>query len=84
MKKEKIKLIVCNRSAYASVSVANVDSDDYPEIVVPSLYGIVVLDYNQANGKLEKKCNNTDGRLWGSAVISDVDNCDFGGVGYGV
>ena len=62
-----------NGGTYASVSMANVDTDDNPEIIVPSLYGIVVLDYNQANGKLEKKCNNTDGRLWGSAVISDVD-----------
>ena len=62
-----------NGGTYASVSMANVDSDDNPEIIVPSLYGIVVLDYNQANGRLEKKCNNTDGRLWGSAVIADVD-----------
>ena len=27
---------------YASVSAANVDSDDYPEIVVPTMCGIKV------------------------------------------
>ncbi len=38
--------IVGNGGAYASVSVANVDSDDYPEIVVAARYGIKALDYN--------------------------------------
>ncbi len=62
-----------NGGAYGSVSVENIDTDDNPEIIVPSQYGIIVLDYNKANGKLEKKCNTTEGRIWGSAVIADVD-----------
>ena len=65
--------IVGNGGAYASVSVANLDSDDYPEIVVPTQYGIKVLDYNPSTNKLTEKCSNTHGYLWGSALIADVD-----------
>lgn len=65
--------IVGNGGAYASVSVANIDSDDNPEIVVPTQYGIKVLDYNKATNTLTEKCSNTHGLIEGSAVISDVD-----------
>lgn len=65
--------IVGNGGAYASVSVANVDSDDYPEIVVPTQYGIKVLDYNKATNTLTEKCSNTHAYIWGSALIADVD-----------
>ena len=59
--------------AAASVSVANVDSDDYPEIIVPSRYGIFVLDYNPATGNLNEKCSTSHGLIEGSVVIYDVD-----------
>lgn len=63
-----------NGGAFASVSIANIDDDDNPEIIVPSFYGIVVLDYNaSAPDKLSKKWNNSDGLILGSAVIYDVD-----------
>ncbi|MBI2653252.1 S8 family serine peptidase [Candidatus Woesearchaeota archaeon] len=65
--------IIGNGGAYGSVSIANLDSDDYPEIVVPSQYGIIILKYNQSTGKLNKLCNNTHAYLWDSAVIYDVD-----------
>ncbi len=65
--------IVGNGGAYASVSVANVDSDDYPEIVVPTQFGIKVLDYNKATNTLTEKCSNSHGYIWGSALIADVD-----------
>jgi len=65
--------IVGNGGAYASVSIANVDSDDYPEIIVPTQYGIKVLDYNLSTNKLTEKCSNTHGLIEGSAVIYDVD-----------
>jgi len=65
--------IVGNGGAYASVSVANLDSDDYPEIVVPTQYGIKVLDYNKATNTLTEKCSNTHAYIWGSALIADVD-----------
>ena len=72
---------VGNGGTYASVSVANVDdSDDNPEIIVPTLYGIVVLDYDTSTKSLTEKCSNNHGLIEGSAVISDVDNCVFGGV----
>ena len=62
-----------NGGSYGSVSIANLDSDDNPEIVVPSQYGIIVLDYSPSTGKLNKLCNNTHAYLWDSAVIYDVD-----------
>ena len=36
---------VGNGGAYASVSVANVDSDDYPEIIVPTQYGMAFWNF---------------------------------------
>ncbi len=63
-----------NGGAYATVSVANLDSDDNPEIVVPSWYGISVFDYDPAApSKLSLKWSNSDGRIESSAVIADVD-----------
>ena len=71
---------VGNGGTYASISVANVDSDDYPEIIVPTQFGIKVLDYTQSTNKLTEKCSTTHGLLESSPVIYDVDNCDFGGI----
>ena len=63
-----------NGGAFASVSIANIDSDDNPEIVVPSFYGIYVFGYNTSvPHKLSIKWNNSDGLILGSAVIYDVD-----------
>ena len=46
-----------------------------PEIIVPSLYGIVVLDYDSgAAGKLSLKWSNSDGKIESSAIIADVDH----------
>ena len=64
---------VGNGGTYATISVANVDSDDYPEIIVPTQFGVKVLDYNPSTGKLTEKCSNTHGLIEGSAVIYDVD-----------
>lgn len=64
---------VGNGGAYASVSVANIDSDDYPEIVVPTQFGIKVLDYNPSTNKLTEKCSNAHGLLESSAIIYDID-----------
>ncbi len=36
-----------NGGAFASVSIANIDDDDNPEIIVPSVYGAFVYDYNK-------------------------------------
>src|SRR3989338_8604093 len=62
---------VGNGGTYASISVANVDSDDYPEIIVPTQYGIRVYDYS--GGSLSLKCSNSHGLIEGSAVVYDVD-----------
>jgi len=63
-----------NGGAFASVSIANIDDDDNPEIIVPSYYGIYVFDYNtSAPHKLSIKWNNSDGLILGSAVVYDVD-----------
>ncbi len=69
----KTSYTVGEGGTYDAVSVANVDSDDYPEIIVPTQYGIRVLDYNIATNKLTQKCNTTEGVIEGSAVISDID-----------
>ncbi len=64
-----------NGGAYAPISVANIDGDDNPEIIVPSRYGVYVLDYDaSAQYKLTKKWNNNDGKIESSPVIVDVDN----------
>ena len=65
--------IVGNGGAYASISVANVDSDDYPEIIVPTQYGIKVLDYNHSINTLTEKCSNTNAFVESSPIIYDVD-----------
>ncbi len=60
-----------NGGAYAPISVANIDSDDNPEIIVPSYYGIYVFDYDpSAQYKLSKKWNNNDGKIESSPVIA--------------
>ena len=64
---------VGNGGTYDAVSVANIDEDDNPEIVVPTLYGIKVLDYNPSTGKLTQRCSNSHGLIEGSAIIYDVD-----------
>jgi len=43
----KTSYIFGNGGAYDAISVANIDSDDYPEIVVAARYGIKVLDYDK-------------------------------------
>lgn len=62
---------VGNGGTYATISIANVDNDDYPEIIVPTRYGIKVLDYS--NGNLSLKCQTLHGLIEGSAVIYDVE-----------
>ena len=72
----KTSYIFGNGGAYDAVSVANLDSDDYPEIVVAARYGIRVLDYNPSTNQLTEKpgcASNSDGLIEGSAVIYDVD-----------
>jgi hypothetical protein len=63
-----------NGGTFGSVSIANVDSDDNPEIIVPSFYGVYVYDYDSsAPNKLTKKCNTDDSLIDGSVVVYDVD-----------
>ena len=59
--------------AYAPVSVQNIDEDRYPEIIVPSYYGVYVFDFNATAQRLEKRCNTSHGKLEGSAVVTDYD-----------
>ncbi|HLC52959.1 MAG TPA: VCBS repeat-containing protein [Candidatus Nanoarchaeia archaeon] len=72
--KKKFNYTFGNGGAFASVSVANIDDDDNPEIIVPGYYGINVFDYNSsAPNNLTLKWSNNDGFIKGSAVIYDVD-----------
>ena len=65
------KYNVSNGGGFGAVSLANVDSDDYQEIIVPSYYGVYVLDYDGST--ITKKCNTHDGKLSNSVVVYDVD-----------
>lgn len=58
---------------FAPVSVQNIDDDRYPEIIVPSYYGVYVFDYNDSTNSLQKRCNTPHGKLEGSAVVTDYD-----------
>ena len=60
-----------NGGGRGAPSLANIDSDDKPEIVVASYYGVYVFDYD--NGVLTKKWSNTDGKITGAIAIADVD-----------
>ncbi|MBI2136157.1 hypothetical protein HYU06_03735, partial [Candidatus Woesearchaeota archaeon] len=60
-----------NGGAQGAVAIANLDSDDNQEIVVPGYYGIKVYDYNA--GTLSLKCQNTNGKILGAPVIYDID-----------
>ena len=62
------------RGAAASVSIADVQGDDYPEIFVPSAYGVKVFEFEN-NDILPTPIwsgDQPDG-ISGSVVLSDVD-----------
>lgn len=65
------KYNISNGGGWGAVSLANVDSDDYEEIIVPSYYGVYVFDYN--GFALTEKCSTTDGKLFNSVVVYDTD-----------
>jgi len=69
----KYNYTTTNNSAEGAVSLANVDSDDYMEIIVPSYYGVYVFDYDPSANKLKQKWNNSDGRIYGATVVYDID-----------
>jgi len=58
--------------AVGAIAVANINkSSAYPEIIVPSSFGIYMYQYNGTN--LSKAWNNSDARIDYTAVIADVD-----------
>jgi hypothetical protein len=60
-----------------SISVADLQGDSFPEIVIPGRAGLEIYEVN-SNGLVSttKLCSNDDARLVGSAVIADVDKDD--------
>lgn len=68
---EEDSIVIGNGGAYGAVSLANIDSDDYLEIVVPTFYGVQVYDYDGSS--LSLKWNNSDGKIEGAVVIYDID-----------
>ncbi|MBI1972571.1 VCBS repeat-containing protein [Candidatus Woesearchaeota archaeon] len=68
--------IVGNGGTNGGISIANVDSDARLEIIVPSTYGIYVLNYN-LGGFLSKKWSNTDGAILGSVAVYDFGDGDL-------
>lgn len=57
--------------AMGAVAIANVDSDNYSEIVVPGFYGIKVFDYDGST--ITQKCSTSHGKIIGAPVIYDID-----------
>ncbi|MBU1183336.1 MAG: hypothetical protein KKF00_14480 [Proteobacteria bacterium] len=68
---EEASINVGNGGAEAAVSLANLDGDDYLEIVVPTYYGFQVYDYDGST--LNLKHNNSDGKMRGAVVLYDID-----------
>lgn len=60
-----------------SISVADIQGDSHPEIVIPGRAGLEIYQVN-SNGLVSSTplCTNNDARLVGSAVIADVDKDD--------
>ena len=68
------KYKIGNGGANGALSIANIDNDDYPEIIIPAQFGgIYVLDYNPAINNLSLKWSNSDSRIEGAPAIADVD-----------
>jgi len=59
--------------AWSAVSIADADKDGYPEIFVPTEFGIKVYEYNDENIVEKSWGNNDDAHVTGSVVISDLD-----------
>lgn len=55
-------------------SIANIDSDDKPEIIVPTFYGVRVFDYDGSTlTPVTWSLSNTDGKINGAIAVADVD-----------
>jgi len=61
-------------SVIGAISIADMNGNGYPEIVLPSEYGILVYEYDPSAGQVEQLWNNSHAEVKGAAVISDVDN----------
>ena len=57
--------------AKGAIAIANIDSDDYPEIIVPNAIGIHVYGYDGSS--VVKQWNNSDAFIYQTAVVADVD-----------
>lgn len=64
---------IANAGANGALSIVNLDNDNYPEIIVPTFYGIRVIHYDPGEAALEEIWSNSDGMIEGSAVVYDVD-----------
>ncbi len=62
-----------NGGSYGVPSVADFEGDGYPEIVVPSYYGVFVYHYDAALGRIVNVWNNSNGLIEESVLIYDVD-----------
>ena len=60
-----------NPGSFDPPSIANVDSDDYSEIIVPSYYNLSVWDYN--GNTLSLKWSTATGLIDGTIAVYDID-----------
>ncbi|MBD3260050.1 PQQ-binding-like beta-propeller repeat protein [Candidatus Woesearchaeota archaeon] len=62
---------VGNGGAMGPISIANIDSDVYPEIMVPTTYGVKRVDFTGSGLTITR--STSDGKMEGAAIIHDVD-----------
>lgn len=55
------------------LSIADLDDDDYMDIVVANSYGIQIFEYDLISEDIELRYENSDGLITGPVVISDID-----------
>lgn len=65
------RTIIGNGGVNGAISVADIDNDNYPELVVPTFYGLKV--YNFTNEKLYPEWSTNAGVIQGAPVLFDVN-----------
>lgn len=70
---KKFSAVFGNGGGFGTPSIANIDDNRYPEIIVPSFYGVFVYRYNSTINNLTLMWNNSDGLIDGEVIVDDID-----------
>jgi len=61
------------KGTYGPVSIANIDNDHYPEIIIPSVHGIFVFEFNGSTIAENTSLRDYNSYIPYSVVVSDID-----------